>query len=144
MAVASDEDQAGAYETEDQHLDLLLEGEHTGVFRLGPSHGVEEEDDEGDDRGVAGSRTTGRLPEDIYRKGRKAGEALRVRAVELSERYNVDLHTVFKIMQLAFDPPRTSSWNDFLQWFKQMRNEDHAFAERHPCNSSKYAIYTSI
>lgn len=138
--LADEEEQAGAYDTNDQQFDLPVEEDDSGVFRLELFDEVDEEENEV----FAEPRTTGRLPEDLYRKGRKAGEALRLRAVELSERYSVDLHTVFKIMQLAFDPPRTSTWNDFLQWFKQMRNDDKAFAERNPCNGSKRTTHSVL
>jgi len=138
-ALADEEEQAGADETNNRPFDLPIEENDSGVFRLEFDEVNKEENE-----GFAEPRTTGRLPEDLYRKGRKAGEALCLRAVELSERYGIDLYTVFKIMQFAFDPPRTSTWNDFLQWFKQMRNDDKAFAERHPCNGSKCTTYSAI
>jgi len=135
-AIPEGEDQAASYKMNDQQIELCVEGGDLGMFRLEPYH--QEPKEEGVDEGVSTSRITGRIPDDLYQKGKNAGDALCTRAIQLSDRYGVNLHTVFKIMQLAFDPPRTSSWNDFLQWFKQRRREDKAFAERNPCNGCKF------
>ena len=68
--------EAAQYETNDEQMELRLEGEDAGVFRLGSYHDEPEEND-GEDGEVSSSRMTGRLPNNLYRKGRRSGEALR-------------------------------------------------------------------